>query len=105
VRTISDILFPIFDHERRSIGIATEDGGMALCLFSGRRRAEAWLMNMELEQHIVGRGLNPQEMAHFCEIAKENGFAYWILNPPVYARRRWQMGTLDSLKEQAEAKA
>ena len=62
-------------------------------------------MDMGLEQHLVGRGLKPKEIARFCEESIEDGFTYALINPPIRFEGRAEMGMLESLKEQAEARA
>jgi hypothetical protein len=61
-------------------------------------------MDMKLEQHLVGRGLEPKEIAEFCKESIEDGWKYAIINPPLRLGRRVQMGTLEDLKEQAEVR-
>lgn len=102
---MSDLLWPVFDPDGRSVGLLTKDGGKVLCLFSRKVLAERWLMDMGLKGHLVGKGLIPAEVARFCDVAMADGWSYAIINPPLELGGKVQMGTLLSLKEQAVAKA
>ena len=97
-------LYPVFDPEGRSVGLATENDEKVLCLFSRKVLAERWLFDMGLQGHIVGKGFVPEEVARFCDVAMMDGFRLATINPPTSLRRKIQMGTILKLKEQAIAK-
>jgi hypothetical protein len=98
--TRPNVLWPIFDHEGRSVGIQARSGKV-LCLFSQLPLAEDWLMDMGLEQHLVGRGLRGKELARFCQEAMRDNFRFVILDPPARFSGRVEMGRLSALKKQA----
>jgi hypothetical protein len=57
---------------------------------------------MGLKNHLVGRGLEPAEIADFCEESLEDGWWFAIINPPFRFNGPVQMGTLEGLIAQAE---
>jgi ABC-type sugar transport system substrate-binding protein len=101
----SNVLWTVFFHTRQLMALRVPfDDRMCLPLFSSPFRAEVFLLEMGLEQHLVSAPLWPAVLKQLLEYAEDAGFDYITLDPPADMDVPAQMRPIEDLLDQVEAK-